>query len=90
VTSWNVFYIDEGSPMYKVLIGKIMLNEHGPGSPLLFVGACEDDVSEDLDPEAELLFSSEIESRFIYQVAGFMRETEKRIAETDIGHKPVE
>jgi hypothetical protein len=90
VTSWNVFHIDEGPHVYKVLIGKIMLNEHGSGSPLLFVGACEDDLSEDLDPEAELLFSSEIESRFIYQVADFMRETEKRMVETDGGDKLLE
>jgi hypothetical protein len=83
VTSWNVFDTDEGPHKCKVLIGKIKINQHGYGSPLLFAGASEDDLSEGLDPEAELFLSSDIESRFIYQVADFMRETEKRLVPTD-------
>ena len=90
LTSWNVFETDEGPHKCKVLIGKIQTNEHGSGSPLLFVGACQDDLTEDLDPEAELFFSSRVESRFICEVADFMRETEKRMVETDSGHKLVE
>jgi hypothetical protein len=42
------------------------------------------------NPEAARFFSSHIESRFIYQLADFMRETEKRMVETDVGHKLVE
>jgi hypothetical protein len=73
----------------KVLVGEIHINEYGYDSPLLFVGAY-DDLNDDLDPEAAEFFTSHIESRFIYQLADFMRETEKRMVETDVGHKLVE
>jgi len=43
-----------------------------------------------LDPEAAQFFSSHIESRFIYQLADFMRETEKRMVEKGYGHKLIE
>lgn len=89
-TYWKVFETDEGLHKRKVLIGEIQINEHGYKSALLFVGAYKDDLSEGLHPEAELFFSSHIESRFIYQLADFMGETEKRMVETDIGHKLVE
>jgi hypothetical protein len=84
---WKVFEHMEHPRVGKVLVGVIDINEWGYDSPLLFVGALGDD---GLDPEAARFFSSHIESRFIYQLADFMRETEKRMVETDIGHELVE
>lgn len=84
---WKVFEYVEGPEGRKVLVGHIDINEYGYDSPLLFVGAFGDD---ELDPEAAQFFSSHIESRFIYQLAEFMRETEKRLVEKGYGHKLVE
>jgi hypothetical protein len=86
-TCWKVFEYVEGPQGRKVLVGHIDINEYGYDSPLLFVGAFGDD---ELDLEAAEFFSSHIESRFIYQLADFMRETEKRMVETGYGHKLIE
>jgi hypothetical protein len=88
-TKWNVFEYVEGLQGRKVLVGEIHINEYGYDSPLLFV-APHGDQDDELDPEAAEFFTSHIESRFIYQLADFMRETEKRMVETDVGHKLVE
>jgi hypothetical protein len=88
-TYWKVFEYVEGLQGRKVLVGHIHINEYGYDSPLLFVGP-PGDPDDDLDPEAEEFFRSHIESRFIYQLADFMRETEKRMVETGYGHKLVE
>jgi hypothetical protein len=92
-TYWKVFETfeaDEGRCKRKALVGEISINVDGYESPLLFVGAYKDDLSEGLHPEAERFFTGHIESRFIYQLADFMRETEKRLVETDDGLKLVE
>ena len=83
-TCWDVYEHVEGTEGRKVLIGRIDINDYGYDSPLLFVGAFGED---ELDPEAAEFFSSHIESRFIYQLADFMRETEKRMVEKGYGHK---
>jgi hypothetical protein len=100
-TYWKVFEHKEGRG--KGLVGVIDINQDGYDSPLLFVGAFSDDElnfffgqgSYKLErplgnPEAARFFSSHIESRFIYQLAEFMRKTEKRLVETDDGLKLVE
>jgi hypothetical protein len=86
-TWWNVFECVEGQEGRKVLIGRIDINSYGYDSPLLFVGAFGDN---ELEPEAAEFFSGHIESRFIYQLADFMRETESRMTETSVGHELVE
>jgi hypothetical protein len=86
-TSWNVFEYVEGPEGRKVLVGKIHINEYGYDSPLLFVGAFGED---ELDPETAEFFGSHIESRFIYQLADFMRETEKRMVDKGYGYKLIE
>jgi hypothetical protein len=86
-TYWNVFEYVEGLQGRKVLIGRIDINEYGYDSPLLFLGVLDDD---GLDAEAEEFFASHIESRFIYQLADFMRDIEKRMVESGFGHKLVE
>jgi hypothetical protein len=87
ITYWNVFEYVEGPEGRKVLIGHIDINKDGYDSPLLFVGDYGDD---ELQPEAAEFFGGHIESRFIYQLADFMRETEKRMVEKGYGHKPVD
>jgi hypothetical protein len=89
VTYWNVFEYVEGRQARKVLIGRIDINEYGYDSALLFV-APHGDLDDELDPEAAEFFTSHIESRFIYQLADFMRETEKRMVEKGYGHKLIE
>lgn len=86
-TSWKVFDYVEGPEGRKVLIGRFDINEYGYDSPLLFVGDFGDD---ELQPEAAEFFGGHIESRFIYQLADFMRETEKRMVENGYGHKLIE
>ena len=88
VTYWNVFEYVEGLQGRKVLIGRIDINKYGYDSPLLFVGPPGED--DNLDPEAEEFFRSHIESRFIYQLAEFMRETEKRMVGDGYGHELIE
>lgn len=80
----------DGHEERKVLIGEIHINEFGYESPLLFVGSSPDDLSDVLDDNAVRFFGGHIESRFIYQLADFMRDTEKRMVQSDIGHKLVE
>jgi hypothetical protein len=89
-TYWKVFEEVVGGDHERTeLIGEIHIDEHGFESPLLFVGAHRYDGSNGLHPRAELFFSSYIESRFIYQLAEFMREIEKQIVETDTSRKLV-
>ena len=76
---WKVFEHVEGLQERKVLIGEITINVDGYESPLLFAGASSDE-SFELQPQAEQFFAGHIESRLIYQLADFMRETEKRVA----------
>ncbi len=78
-TYWKVFEQVEGLQKRKVLIGEITINVDGYESPLLFAGAGSDE-GFNLQPQAEQFFAGHIESRFIYQLAAFMRETEKRVA----------
>jgi hypothetical protein len=66
----------------QVLIGEIHIDEAGFKNPVLFVGAYGA-----LHRDAERFFSSYIESSFIYQLASFMREIEKRINQTEFGPK---
>jgi hypothetical protein len=77
-TYWKVFEQVEGLQKRKVLVGEITINVDGYESPLLFAGASGDE-SFELQPQAEQFFAGHIESRFIYQLADFMRETEKRL-----------
>src|SRR5579859_1666523 len=76
---FKVFEIEEEPCKRKVLIGEIRMDTTGFESPLIFVGASTD--LEWLSPQAVRFFGSHIESRFIYQLADFMRETEKRLVE---------
>jgi hypothetical protein len=77
-TYWKVFEQVEGLQKRKVLVGAITMNVDGYDSPLLFAGASSDE-SFELQPQAEQFFAGHIESRFICQLAEFMRETEKRV-----------
>jgi hypothetical protein len=83
---WKVFETEEGRNARKVLIGEIRINRDGFESPLVFVGASTH-LYEWLNPQAEEFFGSYIESRFIYQLAEFMRELESRLIKSYIGYK---
>jgi len=78
-TYWKVFEQVEGLQKRKVLVGEITMNVDGYESPLLFAGASSDE-SFELQLQAEQFFAGHIESRFVYQLAAFMREIEKRVA----------
>jgi hypothetical protein len=77
-TYWKVFEQVDGLEKRKVLIGEIHINTDGYESPLLFAAARSLE-SFDLQPQAEQFLGGHIESRFIFQLADFMRETEKRL-----------
>jgi|SRR5580700_3147347 hypothetical protein len=88
-TYWKVFEHVEGFQARTVLVGEITINVDGYESNLLFAGISGDVGNASLTPEADRFFAGHIESRFIYQLAEFMRETEKRLVETDHGLKLV-